>query len=220
MALFSPAMWTPDRTDPSVPVIPGAGIQMPNTSSFDISSATSGGASPNEPNSGYSVDPAGTGMTFRDFAKTDDGRWQPDTIVSGSATDNDNSTVAWLLDLYDRFSRQQYTFNNASVQQQMSFNHQEAELNREFEEMMSNTAYQRAVKDMLAAGLNPALMYQAGDSAAASTPSGSAASGSTSAVSNTSSGVLQGLMSAFVYSGKQGIQDLLKFLGSALNALK
>lgn len=64
--------------------------------------------------------------------------------------------------------------------EQNAFNAQQAQMNRDWEEQMSNTANQRAVADMEAAGLNPALMY--GNGSAASTPTGSNAQGSTSNV--------------------------------------
>lgn len=54
------------------------------------------------------------------------------------------------------------------------FNSAEAQKAREFSEKMSSTSYQRAMKDMKAAGLNPALMYSS--MSGSSTPSASAAS--------------------------------------------
>ena len=58
------------------------------------------------------------------------------------------------------------------------FSAAEAQKQRDFEERMSNTAYQRAVEDMEKAGINPAMALSNGGPGA-STPTGSAAKGST-----------------------------------------
>lgn len=59
------------------------------------------------------------------------------------------------------------------------FNAEEAQKQRDFEEWMSSTAYQRQVKDMQAAGVNPAMAMQT--SGGAATPSGASASSVTPA---------------------------------------
>ena len=61
----------------------------------------------------------------------------------------------------------------------MKFNAQEAAKSRSWQEYMSNTAHQREIKDLKAAGLNPVLSAMGGNGAAVT--SGATASGVTSA---------------------------------------
>lgn len=69
------------------------------------------------------------------------------------------------------------------MREQNQFNHDEAELDRNWQEQMSNTAHQREVKDLLSAGLNPIL---SANNSGASTGSGAQASASQNAQVDTS----------------------------------
>lgn len=97
-------------------------------------------------------------------------------------------------------AEKQMAFQEASNAKAMNFSADQARINREWQEMMSNTAHQREVKDLIAAGLNPILAANGG----ASTPSGSTASGvnSAGAMANIESGAssMSSLFNAFTNS--------------------
>ena len=97
-----------------------------------------------------------------------------------------------------------YDLTNAQ-RGEMAFNHDEAVLQRQYEMQMSNTAYQRAVKDMSNAGLNPALMYGNGGSGAI-TPSGASAS---AAVGGVSSDLLSKILDMVMNKRSLHMQDLM-----------
>lgn len=86
----------------------------------------------------------------------------------------------------------EFNANQAAITRE--YNSEEAQKNRDYQTQMSNSAFQRGMADMKAAGLNPILAYQKGgaNSPGGSVASASHASGGTAPVSNVGEAMVHG----------------------------
>lgn len=106
-------------------------------------------------------------------------------------------------------------FNSAEAALQREWSASEAQKQRDFEERMSNSAYQRAVADLKAAGLNPILAVQNGQ---ASTPQGAVASGN-SASYNVGGGDTVTSIITSLASAASSVSEILQFFMPKLSSL-
>lgn len=111
-------------------------------------------------------------------SKVKNDRWSTPTAIGNYGM----SLIADLANRNNQWSAKQASDLRAWQEQQnklaMDFNAAEAGKNRAWQEYMSNTAHQREIADLQAAGLNPVLSAMGGNGAAVT--SGSTASGVTS----------------------------------------
>jgi hypothetical protein len=100
------------------------------------------------------------------------------SVFSSNTSAQNNSDNLWAQAIAQQ---QAQGFNAEQSRITRGFAADEAQRNRMFQDSESSTAYQRASKDMQAAGLNPMMMF--GSGGAASTPSGSAGSAGAASIS-------------------------------------